>query len=148
MNAGRESTIKVNGQAVTLARFSLDIWFRLCDWLKARPKLDDPLARISRLPLERLPAEMVDKLTREAIAEDKTLYTFTPGSDAATREMMTPEGLVFTVQCLTGQSESDVKEFIFSLAKEDRMQELIDAIHASIGVVPEKNGQAVGLAAS
>lgn len=148
MNAGRESVIKANGQAVTLAIFSLDTWFRLCDWLKARPKLDDPLARISRLPLERLPAEMVDKLTREAIAEDKALYTFTPGSDAAIREMMTPEGLVFTVQCLTGQKETEAKEFIFTLAKEDRMQELIDAINASIGVVPEKNGPVVSPAAS
>lgn len=139
MNAGRETVINIEGRSVTVARFSLDIWFQLCEWLKQKPKADDPLARISRLPLERLPAEMVDKLTREAIEEDKKLYTFTPGSEAATREMMTPEGLVFTVQCLTGQSEAESKSFVFELAKSGRMEELTKAIKASIGEVPEKN---------
>lgn len=139
MNAGRETIININGRSFTIARFSLDCWFQLCDWLKAKPKTDDPLARISKLPLERLPAEMVEKLTREAIDEDKKLYTFTPGSEAATREMMTPEGLVFTVQCLAGISEAEAKGLIFGLAKEGRMEELTKAIQDSIGEVSEKN---------
>lgn len=138
MNLGKQVTFEVAGRQWTIQPFSLDIWFQFCEWLKSRPKAYDPLERIARLPLEKMPAEMAERLVREAIDEDKALHDFRPESEATQRAMTTLEGMIKVVSLLSGESEDDTREMVLALANQNRIQVLTDAITQTIGHVEKK----------
>ena len=138
MNLGRAASFEAAGKRWTIRPFSLDIWFQFTDWLKKRPKEYDPLERISKLPLEKMPAEMAERLVREAIDEDKQLYDFRPESEATKRAMQTLPGIIKIISLLSGEPEESVNDMVMTLAKESKMEALTDAISQTIGEVEKK----------
>ena len=138
MNLGKKVTFEAAGKQWTIQPFSLSIWFQFCEWLKSRPRVSDPLERVSRLPLDKMPPEMAERLVREAIDEDKALHDFRPESEATQRAMTTLEGMIKVVSLLSGESEDDTREMVLALANENRIQVLTDAITQTIGHVEKK----------
>lgn len=138
MNLGKSVTFKAGGRLWTIRPFTLDVWFQFCKWLKERPRDYDPLARISKLPLEKMDKELAERLVREAIEEDKKLYDFQPESEATRRELGTVEGMIKAVSLLADESVEDTRAMVLELVREGRTDELTNAIKETIGEVEKK----------
>lgn len=138
MNLGKAVTFEAAGRQWTVKPFSLEIWFHFIEWLKARPRPYDPLERVGKLPLEKMPAEMVERLVKEAIDEDKALYDFRPESEATKNALSSLEGIIKVISLLSDQGEDAVRDMVLSLAKENRMEVLTNAISQTIGHIEKK----------
>lgn len=138
MNIGRAASFDAAGKRWTIQPFSLAMWFAFCDYLKSRKRDYDPLERISRLPLDKMPGDMAERLVREAIDEDKQLHDFRPESDATKRAISTVDGMIKIISLLSGESEEVTRDMVLSLVKEGRTDVLAAAISETIGEVEKK----------
>ena len=138
MNLGKSVSFQAGGRLWTIRPFSLSVWFEFCEWLRSRPKKNDPLDRVSRLPLERMDKELVDKIVREAIEEDKKVNSFAPESEATRQELTTLEGMIKAISLLSNESEQDTRAMVMELAKDNRLDELTKALNQTIGEVEKK----------
>lgn len=138
MNLGKSVTFEAAGRRWSIKPFSIDALFQFCEYLKSRPKDYDPLERVSKLPLEKMPAEMVERMVREAIDEDKQLHDFRPESEATKRALSSIDGVIKAIAILSGESDDEVRSMVLTLAREDRIHILSDAIAQTIGGVEKK----------
>ena len=138
MNLGKKVTFEAAGKQWTIQPFSLSIWFQFCEWLKSRPRVSDPLERVSRLPLDKMPAEMAERLVREAIDEDKQLHDFRPESEATKNALSSIEGIIKVISLLSGESEDASREMVLTLAQENKLDVLTKAISDTIGHIEKK----------
>lgn len=138
MNLGKPISFQAAGRLWTIKPFTLEVWFSFCDYLKSREKTYDPLARVSKLPLEKLEPALAEKLVREAIDEDKKLYDFQPESEATRRELGTLEGMIKAISLLADASVEETRTMVLDLVREGRADELTKAIQETIGVVEKK----------
>lgn len=138
MNIGRAASFEAAGKKWTIQPFSLSMWFTFCDWLKSRPRESDPLERVSRLPLDKLPGDMAERLVREAIEEDKQLHDFRPESEATKRAIGTIEGMMKVISLLSGENEEAVRDMVLSLVQAGKTDVLAKAISETIGEVEKK----------
>jgi len=138
MNLGKKVTFEAAGKQWTIQPFSLSIWFQFCEWLKSRPRSGDPLERVSRLPLDKMPPEMAERLVREAIDEDKQLHDFRPESEATKNALSSIEGIIKVISLLSGESEDASREMVLTLAQENKLDVLTKAISDTIGHVEKK----------
>ena len=138
MNIGRAASFDAAGKKWTIQPFSLEMWFAFCDWLKSRKRDYDPLERVGRLPLDKLPGDMAERLVREAIDEDKQLHDFRPESDATKRAISTIEGMIKIISLLSGESEDAARDMVLSLVKSGQTDVLATAISETIGEVEKK----------
>jgi hypothetical protein len=138
LNIGKPVTFEAAGRKWTVQPFSLAIWFEFCEWLKSRPRASDPLERISRLPLDKMPAEMAERLVREAIDEDKQLHDFRPESTATKNALSSVEGIIKVISLLSGEPEDACRDMVLSLAQQNKMEVLTNAINGTIGHIEKK----------
>lgn len=138
MNIGRAASFNAAGKKWNVKPFSIDIWFAFTEWLKSLPKTYDPLERVSKLPLEKLPQEAAERLVREAIDEDRQLHDFRPESEATKRALQSLDGIIKIISLLSGESDADVKTMVMSLAAEGKLDVLTNAIQQTIGEVEKK----------
>lgn len=138
MNIGREAKFSASGKLWRIRPFSLEIWFAFIDWLKARPREYDPLDRVNRLQLDKLPGDMAERLVREAIEEDKALHDFRPESEATKRAMSTVEGMIKIISLLSGETEEATRDMVLSLVQNGQTEVLSKAISETIGEIEKK----------
>lgn len=138
MNLGKSVTFEAAGRRWTVKPFSLDIWFQFCEWLRSRPRSYDPLERVSKLPLDKMPAEMAERLVREAIDEDKALHDFRPESEATKNALSSIDGIIKVISLLSGEGEDACRDMVLSLAQENKLEVLTKAISDTIGHVEKK----------
>lgn len=138
MNLGKKVTFEAAGKTWTVQPFSLSIWFQFCEWLKQRPRTSDPLERVARLPLDKMPPEMAERLVREAIDEDKKLHDFRPESEATKNALSSIEGIIKVISLLSGEGEDVCRDMVLSLAQENKLDVLTKAISDTIGHVEKK----------
>ncbi len=148
MNLGKSVTFQAAGRSWTVQPFTLEAWFSFIEYLKNRPRDYDPLERVSKLPLDKMPAELAERLVREAIDEDKALYDFRPESEATRKALTSVDGVIKVISILSGEDEDSVRAMVLDLAQNNRMSVLSDAISKTIGQVEKKvTGQAQAEAA-
>jgi hypothetical protein len=85
-----------------------------------------------------MPAEMAERLVREAIDEDKQLHDFRPESEATKNALSSIEGIIKVISLLSGESEDASREMVLTLAQENKLDVLTKAISDTIGHVEKK----------
>lgn len=138
MNIGQPVTFQVDGKAWRLKQFSLAVWFEFCEFLKQKPRTYDPLDRIGKLPLDKMPPDLAERLVREAIEEDKKLNDFSPESEATKNALSSVEGIIKVISLLSGEPEEACRDMVLSLAQENKMEVLTNAINGTIGHIEKK----------
>lgn len=149
MKLGEKVTFHSCGRDWELSPFTLGIWFAFCDWCRANI-VDDPLARVSRLPIEKMSKEEADTLVKEAIAEDKRINDYRPESEATINRLGTPQGLMQAVYLLAGGPQGKVTaeqcdEMVSSFVFNGQMDSLMGYLSKCMGTPAksaEKNGEA------
>lgn len=138
MNLGKTATFQANGKTWSIKPFSLSVWFAFCDHLRQLPKKTDPLERVSRLPLDKLPGDLAERLVKEAIEEDRALHDFSPESQATKNALSSIEGIIKVISLLSGEPEDACRDMVLSLAQENKLDVLTNAISETIGHVEKK----------
>lgn len=127
-----------------LRPFTLGVWFSFCKWCRENI-IDDPMARVSRLPLDRIPKEQADALIKEAIAEDRQINDYRPESESTISRLGTPQGMVQAVFLLAGGEKGEVTleqcdTMVSSFVLNGQADVLVGYLKRSMGVSATADG--------
>lgn len=140
MNLGKEVGFDALGKRWTLQPFGLYYWLEFCDWCKQNLD-EDPVAELARLPLERLPRDMVDQKTKEAIELDRQINDYRPESDCTRTRLSTIKGAMHAIYLMAGGEDGKVTKaecgtLVTDFASRGRLDELFGYIEKAIGEFP------------
>lgn len=121
-----------------LKPFTLGVWFEFCKWCKANID-DDPLARISRVPLDKLSKEAADEMVRAAIAEDRLLNDYRPESESTIKRLGTPAGMTQAIYLLAGGAKGEVTQeqcdtMVSSFVMNGQAEVLVGYLRRAMGI--------------
>lgn len=148
MNLGKEVRFSAIGKEWSLQSFGLYYWMEFCKWCKAN-LVEDPLADLARLPLERLPRDMIEAKTKEAIELDKQINDYRPESDCTRKRLGTIEGAMHAIYLMAGGDDGKVTKadcgaLVTDFASRGRLDELFGYIEKAIGEFPASAEKNVG----